>query len=57
MKNPLAVRQQGVLDLKITSIISLRNIFPYLSIGRSDHKLPYTAMPTFELSRIKVSQL
>lgn len=56
-KNPQAVRQHGVRDLAMTNIRSFRIIFPYLSIGRSDHKQLYAASATFVLSLIKQSQL
>lgn len=56
-KNPQAVRQHGDLDLMITNIRSLRNNFPYLSMGKYDHKLLYTALAMLILSCIKQSQL
>lgn len=56
-KNPLAVKQQGFLDLMIVIFRSFRNIFPILSIGRCIQGPKYIADPTFVLSSITASQL
>ncbi|KAK1137092.1 hypothetical protein K0M31_001619 [Melipona bicolor] len=56
-KNPLAVKQQGFLDLTIIILRSFRNILPVLSIGRCIQGPEYIADPTFVLSSIRASQL
>ena len=57
MKNPLAVRQQGTLDLIMTSTMSFRSSFPSLFIDNSDQGAEYTAEATAVLSCTKQSQL